>query len=45
MAWRRYLITTRTSSGLEAYPRREKDAWARLLEDLAEVDSSGLLQS
>jgi hypothetical protein len=45
MAWRRYLITTRTSSGLETYPRREEDAWARLLEDLAEVDSSGLLQS
>lgn len=42
MAWRRYLIATRMSNGLAAYPSREEDAWARLLEDLAEVDSSGL---
>jgi len=45
MAWRRYLIATRITSGLAAYPSREEDAWARLLEDLPEVDSSGSLQS
>jgi hypothetical protein len=45
MAWRRYLIATRITSGLAAYPSREEDAWARVLEDLPEVDSSGSLQS
>lgn len=45
MAWRRYLIATTTSSGLEIYLRREEDAWARLVEDLADADASGLLQS
>jgi hypothetical protein len=45
MAWRRYLIATRMSNGLAAYPSREEDAWARVLEDLPEVDSSGSLQS
>jgi hypothetical protein len=45
MAWRRYLVTTTTSSGSEAYPRREKDAWARLVEELAAIDASGLLRS
>jgi hypothetical protein len=45
MAWRRYLIATRISNGLAAYPSREEDAWARLIEDLAEVDYSGLLVS
>ena len=38
MAWRRYLIATRSSDGSAADPGREEDAWARLLEDLAEVD-------
>jgi hypothetical protein len=37
MAWRRYLISTRTSSGLAVYPRNEEDAWARLVEDLAQA--------
>jgi hypothetical protein len=45
MAWRRYLVATTTSSGLEVYLRREEDAWARLVEDLAAIDASGLLQS
>lgn len=40
IAWRRYLIATRISSGLAAYPRREEDAWAELLADLAAIDSS-----
>jgi hypothetical protein len=45
MAWRRYLVATTTSSGLEVHLRREEDAWARLVEDLAAIDASGLLQS
>jgi hypothetical protein len=42
MAWRRYLVATTTSSGLEAYLRREEDAWARLVEELAETHAPGL---
>ena len=39
MAWRRYLIATRASSG-ETYNVIEESAWIRLVADLDGVDSS-----
>lgn len=38
MAWRRYLVATRASSSA-AYALIEEAAWARLLDDLARVES------
>ena len=38
MAWRRYLIATRASSGA-TYHVIEEAAWARLLDDLDRVES------
>jgi hypothetical protein len=42
MAWRRYLIATRASSSA-GYAVLEEDAWNRLLEDLAQVESQSSL--
>ena len=39
MAWRRYLTATRASSS-STYPVIEEAAWTRLLDDLAQVESS-----
>jgi hypothetical protein len=39
MAWRRYLIATRAGSP-GAYSLIEEAAWTRLVDDLAQVESS-----